>query len=120
MFHDGEEFDVGVAHFEDVFDEFMREFAIGEWSVVFERVAPPGSGVYFVYGDWVCVWVSLLAGLQPFGIGPQGVVGLMHDRGCARAVFHTEGVGVAFGEDIAVLGFDFVFVEGAGLQVGDE
>ena len=63
MFHDGEEFDVGIAHFEDVFDEFMREFAIGERSVVFVRVAPPGSEVYFVDGDGFCVWVSLLAGL---------------------------------------------------------
>ena len=36
------------------------------------------------------------------------------------AVFHTEGVGVAFGKDIAVLDFDFVFVEGAGRQVGDK
>src|SRR5258706_504596 len=48
MFHDGEQFDMGVAEILDVGDELLGEFAVGEPAIFFFWNAAPGAEVNFV------------------------------------------------------------------------
>jgi len=51
MLHDGEKFDMGIAHLEDVGNELCGEFAVGEPAIVFAGDAAPGAEMNFVDGD---------------------------------------------------------------------
>jgi len=52
MLHNGEQLDVGVAHFLDIGNQLVGEFAIGKPAVFLFRNAAPRAEMDFVNGDW--------------------------------------------------------------------
>ena len=72
-----------------------------------------GPQVDFVDGHWRGVVVLFLSRFDPVLICPDFFGGLVNDRCCAGAVLHVETIGITFGKHIAILCFDFKFINGA-------
>ena len=121
MFHDGKQFDVRVAEILDVRNELIAEFAVGEPAIVVLGDAAPGAEMDFVDGDGSFEPIFLGTFTHPGGIRPDIRVQIDDDGAGVGAQFGAESVGIGFqGEHVAVWTDDFVFVDGAFCEFGNE
>jgi hypothetical protein len=119
VFTDGEEFDVGVAHVDDVADELVGELAVGEHVAVL--VEEPGAEVDLVDGHGLFEPVGAGAAFHPVAVLPGVAVDGGDDGAGAGREFGEEGAGVGLHFAVAhVVGADEVFVDGAVGEAGDE
>ncbi len=120
-FADGEEFHMGEPHLGQVFRQVVGQLPVGQVTIVFIGVALPGTQMDFIDGH------GLMQGIPGFAFGHPGLVpphmfAFTHDDGgVARRGFACPTVGVCLeGEEIAVGPFDFIFVQVARHDFGNE
>ena len=113
-----QQFDVGVAEILYIGNQFGDEFIPGIKTAV--GMAPPGTGMQLVDADRAMLPVEVRAGVDPAAVLPGigRVVG--HATGGLRTHEHLPCVGIGFFHQLATAAEDFVFVDLAGSQAGDE
>src|ERR1700676_4846452 len=121
MFHDGKQFDVGVAEIFDVGNELIAEFAVSEPAIVILGNATPRAEMDFVNRHGRFEPIFLGAAVDPLVVGPLVGVEVDDDRAGVGTQLRAEGVRIRFeGEHRALRANDFVLVDGAFAEFGNE
>ncbi len=99
----------------------VRQFPIGEPSMLFFGNAHPRSQVNFVHGNRCLDWIPFGARRHPLSVMPLVAREIAHHGGGAGPQFRGLRVGVRLAQDGAVVpGADFVLVEGVFGNIGNE
>ena len=88
MFGDRQQFEMGEAEIDDIGDQRVGEFVIGEEGAVL--AAPPGAEMNLEDRHRLAPELALLAALEIGGVGPVEIVGVGDDRGGRGAHFGFE------------------------------
>ena len=120
MFGQRQKLDMGKAHVGHIGYQRVRHFAISQILAAVFAFAPPGTGMHFVNRHRPRKAVVAVGMRHPFLVVPAVMVQVIDDRRVMRTFFGIKADRVGFGENIVLLRFDFVFVNFALAQTGDE
>ena len=118
MFGYRQQFDVRVAHLDDIRNQALRHFSVGVKAAIW--VPPPRAGVHFVDVDRGMQPIPAGALAHPLVVAPGILIG--DDlRGRAGTQFVKTGIGIGLDEDFAGSAVaDLVPVERPGINPGNE
>src|SRR5262245_21363925 len=110
MLRYGEQFDMGIAHFEHVGEQGVSEFAITKKAISFVRLPLPGAKVDFIDADGRAM--PLLGGsfFHPVLIAPGIAIEIENKRRGGRSVLAEKSEGIALGSHhpVAIPNLEFV------------
>ncbi len=118
VLHDRQQFDMRVAQLLDIGYQFFCHFQPGIETAVF--MLTPGTGMQFVDGDRASLPVPVVAVFDPAVVFPVIVVGRGDQRCGVRAHGHALGIGICFGDQMAIMAEQLILVAVAGMQAGNE
>ncbi len=120
MFRDRQQLNVRVAHFLDIRNQFVRQFAVREPAVVLFGNPFPGAGVQFVNTDGAFLPVGGFTLFDPIGVVPL-VVAEVANHGCGiGSKLALKGIRVGLLRPESILPFDLKFILIADFRAGNK
>ena len=118
MFCHRQEFQMGIAHFFHIGDQFFRQFCIGQESVFFRT--EPAAQMYFINAHRRFMYIIFLSGCHPFAVFPFIAFQRIQHGCCVGAQFGIQTVRVSFIHCITIKLYHMEFIAVAFLHAGNK
>src|SRR5512134_114317 len=115
------ELDMRKAQLLDIRHQLVREFAIGQVTIAFLRLTPPGPGVDLINGHGGIPVVAVSAAAHPLLVVPGIIGGIRNNRSGSRRTFSFGGAWIGLlGQPIAEPVLELILVDLAFVNVREE